>query len=329
MGRKSFDKFVTNLDWNLLRTFVIIVEEGSITGAANRLMRRQPTVSLALQRLETQLDSQLIDRSGGTFRLTAAGRELHRECIDIYGSISRLGEVTDLAAKEITGNIHIALASHVVTPLLDDVLTEFSLLNPKVTYKITIDTSASIARSILDKSASFGICLVNRSFSQLDYKVVYREFFGLFCGPSHPLFGKQQLQMRDLRNHPVVSFDTDNLADALRPVALLRQQHGLEPLVVGQATHLEEVRRMINCGIGIGPLPIHVVERDVRDRLLWRLPPYKKPPAIDVQLVTNPRQRYNRAEAGFITALKTKIGSISMAKRTYAGKAEVRTQTIS
>jgi hypothetical protein len=57
------DKFVTNLDWNLLRTFVVIVEEGGITAAATRLLRRQPTLSAALGRLESQIGSRLIKRA--------------------------------------------------------------------------------------------------------------------------------------------------------------------------------------------------------------------------------------------------------------------------
>ncbi len=46
---------------------------------------------------------------------------------------------------------------------------------------------------------------------------------------------------------------------------------------------------MIVSGLGIGPLPVHVVERDVRDGLLWRLPPYKKPAAVGIYMVTNPK----------------------------------------
>ena len=96
----SSDNFITNLDWNLLRTFVVIAEEGSITSAAARLLRRQPTVSAALSRLEAQIGQRLIERGGGTFRLTAAGRELYRECAEIYSSVSRLKEVADTAVGD-------------------------------------------------------------------------------------------------------------------------------------------------------------------------------------------------------------------------------------
>ncbi len=312
------EKFVTNLDWNLLRTFVMIVQEGSITAAATRLLLRQPTVSLALQRLETHMGNRLIERGRGTFRLTAVGRELYRECVDIYGGIANLKHVASSATKEITGEIRIVLASHVITPLYDDLLASFHIEHPRVTYRVSIDTSVEVARQVLDKSASLGICLLNKKLPHLDYEIIYREFFGFYCGPPHPLFGRKNLQMEDLRDHVAVSFGTDDMADALRPVALLREQYGFGQQIVGQSQHLEEVKRMIMCGLGIGPLPIHVVERDIRNGLLWRLPPYKDPPAIDIYLVSNPRKRYNQAETGFIKALQSKIASQPMTKRIYS-----------
>ena len=61
---------------------------------------------------------------------------------------------------------------------------------------------------------------------------------------------------------------------------------------------------MIVAGLGIGPLPLHVAAEDVRAGRLWRLPPYKAPPAIDVHLVTSPRARANRAEAAFLETLR-------------------------
>lgn len=313
------EKFVGELDWNLLRTFVVIVQEGGITAAAHRLLLRQPTVSLALQRLEGRIGSRLIERGRGVFRITAAGRELYRECVEIYGSIARLADVATTASREVTGNVHIALASHVITPLLDDTIAGFHAAHPGATYRIKIETSADVARSVQESTASLGICLVNKRLPQLDYEIIYREFFGFFCGPPHPLFGRRGLSLEDLRGQAAVSFDTDYVGDALRPVALLRRQYELGQPVVGQSPHLEEVRRMILCGLGIGPLPIHVMERDVRDGLLWRLPPYRQPPAIDIHLLTNPRRSLNRAEAGFIAALRRRIADTPLAARTYAG----------
>ncbi|WP_163360877.1 LysR family transcriptional regulator, partial [Escherichia coli] len=46
------ERWTNGLDWNLLRTFLIIAEERSITRAAERLLLQQPSVSTALKRLE-------------------------------------------------------------------------------------------------------------------------------------------------------------------------------------------------------------------------------------------------------------------------------------
>lgn len=312
-------KFVFQLDWNLLRTFLVIAEERSITRAAHRLLRGQPSVSLALKRLEDKLDCQLIDRGHGAFRLTATGRQLYLECRELFGGVSRLPEIIREAEDELSGEIQIMLASHVVSPLLDDQLMSFSKKNPKVRFTIRIDTSAKVVQGVRERRPSIGICLVNQKFSDLDYHHFYREFFGFYCGPSHPLFGCENLTMEDLSSFPAVSFDTEDLNDALRPVALLRSEWGMEQEIVGRSSQLEEVRRMIRCGMGIGSLPIHVVEDDVANGLLWRLPPYDSPPEIDIFLVANPRKRLNRAEELFVSELKARISSTPLEERTYLG----------
>ncbi|MDR6265022.1 MULTISPECIES: LysR family transcriptional regulator [Rhodobacterales] len=317
MADREEEKFVTRLDWNLLRTFVVIVEEGSFTRAAHRLLRGQPSVSLALQRLELELNCQLIERGKGSFRLTAAGSNLYDECMDIFRSVSGLKEITTAASKEISGEISIHLASHVITPLLDDLLTETRTLYPNVTFNIKTATSATVTSAVMDRHASFGICLVNRKLPDLTYDLLYREFFSFYCGPPHPLFGRKNLTMEDLRGYDIVSFDTDDLNDALRPVALLRKQWDMAQRIVGRSSQLEEVRRMIQCGLGIGSLPIHVLERDVRDGLLWRLPPYSDPPEVDIFLVRNPKKKLNRAEQFFVARLLEQIKTMPLHLRTY------------
>jgi DNA-binding transcriptional LysR family regulator len=318
MLKDAGDRLARELDWNLLRTFMIVVQEGSVTGAARRLYLRQPTVSSALKRLETRLGKRLIDRGPAQFQVTAAGEALYRECVEIYGSVARVAVLTREMEDEITGHVRISMASHVVSPVLNEVLATFHATHPTATYEIEVATSAEVTGAVLEKSASFGICLVHKQLPQLDYQVMYREYFGFFCGPAHPLFGRRGLTLEDLRGHASVSFKTDRLSDALRPVALLRAQHDLDERVVGYSSHLEEVRRMIVAGLGIGPLPIHVVQRDVRDGLLWRLPPYEDPPAIDIFLVWNPRCQHNRAEAALLADLRSAIETRPLSERTYA-----------
>jgi len=319
---RAFDgeRLARELDWNLLRTFIAVVQEGGITAAANRLLLKQPTISNALKRLEERLGKRLIDRGPGHFRVTDAGETLFHEAIQIYGSIARLTVAVRDIDDAVRGHVTIGLASHVEFPSFDETLKEFSQKHPLASFDLNVATSAEMIRWVLEKRASLGLCLVHDHHPALSYTHLFREHFGFFCGPDHRLFGRTGLTLKDLEGEPSVSFGTDQLNDALRPVAILRTRIGMDNTIRATSPHLEEVRRLIIAGVGIGPLPIHVVARDVADGRLWQLPPYDDPPAIDIYLVTNPTSKLNRAELGFIELLKHKVESLPLAARTFPSR---------
>ena len=270
------ERLARELDWNLLRTFIVIAKSKSLTEAAEVLRLKQPTLSSALKRLESRVGKRLIDRSPGKFRLTTAGQVLEREAIEIHGAILRLG-----------------------------------------TLSIDVTASRYAIENLTARHASLAVCLVHDRSPKLRYRRMFQEYFGLFCGPSHPLFGKENLTIADLAGHSSVSFVTDQMDDALRPVTLMRAEAHLSDRVVGTSAHLEEVRRMIIAGLGIGPLPIHVVRRDLEDGQLWQLPPYEDLRKIDVYVVWNPKVQLNRAEQAFLEALIARIDRTDIGERTY------------
>ena len=312
------ERLARELDWNLLRSFVVLAESASVTEAAERLSLKQPTVSAALARLEDRLGRRLIERAPGRFALTEAGQLLYAEAVEIHGAVLRIGTALREVTDEVRGHVQIAMASHVVCPLFDAALTDFHTAHPRATLSIDVSASRGALAAVTARRASMAVCLVREKSPRLQYRRLYREFFGLFCGPAHPLFGRDGLSMADLAGHASVSFVTDQMTDALRPVTLMRAEAGLDDRVVGTSANLEEVRRMIVAGLGIGPLPVHVVRRDLADGLLWQLPPHEGMPAIDVHLVWNPAARMNRAEQALLSGLTARIEATPIERRIYA-----------
>ncbi|SEO18787.1 DNA-binding transcriptional regulator, LysR family [Salinihabitans flavidus] len=316
--RYAPERIARELDWNLLRTFVVLAEAHSVTEAAQRLRLKQPSVSSALKKLEDRIGRKLIDRSPGHFALTDAGRLLYREAVDIHGSILRLSTLLREMTDEVQGHVKVAVASHVVCPLFDRVLAEFHEEYPRASLSIDVYSSAEAIAEVAAKRASFAVCLVRDHNPKLEYRRLYREFFGLFCGPRNPLFGRTGLTREDLAGHTSVSFETDRLHDVLKPVTMMRAEAALGDRITGVSSHLEEVRRMIVAGIGIGPLPVHVAARDVSDGLLFQVPPYDTLPAIDVHVVWNPHTVKNRAEELLLNGLQKAIEETPIEDRTYA-----------
>jgi DNA-binding transcriptional LysR family regulator len=317
MLRPYEQRFPWNLDWNLLRTFMVVVEQRGVTRAADHLGLKQPTISSALKRLEESVGHRLVRRSSNEFVVTPAGRRLYAECSSIFGAVAQIPAIMGTEEEELHGHINLTLASHVVSPHFDRVLSEFAARHAKVTFSISIAESAEVVARVRQNRASLGICLIDRKPQGLRLDLLFREYFGLFCGPGHRLFGKEGIRLADLAGEPSVSFQTEIEGGPLDAVARLRARARLAPGPRGISSNLTEVRRMIVAGLGVGALPVHVARRDVEAGNLWQLAPYTGLPGIDIYMVANPRRSASPPEAVFLQSCREMLEATPIEARTY------------
>ena len=303
----DLERLARDLDWNLLRTFLVIVQEGGITAAASRLNVTQPAVSLALKRLEERLGRRLIERGGGRFQITEPGQRIYGEVLEIFGSISRFGVLTRDIAEDISGHVRLTMTSRIQSPILDGVLADFHRTYPRATLTIDIMPSTDVQGQVAQKLATVGICLLRDPVTGLNQEVLIPQTYRLYCGPAHRLFGRTDVRLTDLRQEPLVSFTSDRIDGALSPLAVFRAQAGLSGRVVGASANLDEVRRMILCGLGVGGLPEHVATDDVEAGRLWPLPPQDGVAPVPVYLIWNPACRFNRAEDAFVRLMVERV----------------------
>ncbi|MGS0466080.1 LysR family transcriptional regulator [Cobetia marina] len=119
------------LDWNLLRTFIVIVQEESVSRAAARLYLSQPAVSLSLKRLEERLGQRLIERDSHSFRVTGAGQVVYREAVEIYANVARLASEVGNSHTEISGHVSLLFITGIECRFLDSVFARFHRCFPK------------------------------------------------------------------------------------------------------------------------------------------------------------------------------------------------------
>jgi DNA-binding transcriptional LysR family regulator len=292
------------LDWNLLRTYLVIGQEGSMSRAAARLHITQSAVSQALKRLEEQLDCVLIARSGRRFDLTETGEEVLRIAADVYGDISRLGTVLESRHDDVVGKVRILTISGIQSVHYDEFLADFHESHPNVELEVEVMGSSDIISSLLQKTATVGVGLCRQRQPRLEQRVLFRERYGYFCGPRHRLFGQENLTLEQLVAEKFVSFTSDQLGGNLSPLTLFRDQQGFTGKIVASSTSFEEIRRLICAGLGIGCLPVHLVRRDVEQGLLWRLPPEEGVVDLDIRLLWNREQKMTQAETVFLESFQ-------------------------
>ncbi|RBH56596.1 MULTISPECIES: LysR substrate-binding domain-containing protein [Pseudomonas] len=133
-------------DLDVLRTFVTGVELGSFAKAAERLGRSTSAVSAQLKKLESQVGSAVLVKSGRGLILSAAGESL-------LSHARRLLELNDeifsrLQGARIEGTVRIGLQDDFAEHLLSDVLRRFSRVHPLVSLEVSIARNAELLSMI-------------------------------------------------------------------------------------------------------------------------------------------------------------------------------------
>jgi DNA-binding transcriptional LysR family regulator len=295
------------LDWNLLRTFRVIGQELSISRAAARLHLTQPAISQALKRLEEQLGCQLIVRRGPRFVLTEAGEQIFAIAGEMYGQVSQMSNALQKPGDEVIGKVRLLMISRINSDTFDDFLADFHREHPRVDLEVEVMRSSDIVAALLEKTATLGLSLNRRPQPRLEQRLFLRQRYAFFCGKHHALFGRTGLAEGDLQSENFVSFTSDQIGGMLSPLTIFRDQQGFSGRIVASSSSLEEVRRLVIAGYGLGCLPIHVVAQDVQNGLLWRLPPDDGIADVDIHLLWNREQKMSRAEAVFIEQLSSRL----------------------
>ncbi len=278
----NLDRFTRNLDWNLLKYFVQIAQSGGIGAAADSLNISQPSVSVALRRLEEQLGAQLCIRTRKGIQLTGAGKLMLAHCELIVDRLSGAPGELRASTGMVGGSVLLKTISHVYAPGLDAGLVAFKANHPGVELVVESAPSQHIVESLLNGETAVAIGFDEVPRPELSHALLTRERLQLYCGPSHKLAGRRIADVTELADEPFIAFSEGE------PPALLafRARHGLGRRAGGFADNVFEASWLIGLGIGIGILP-EPMAAVVAPHLSPLLPP-DMVPELDIYLMWRP-----------------------------------------
>ncbi len=295
---------VHQFDLNLLKIFREIARSGGISAAARRLNLQQPTVSLALKRMEDHLGSQLCERGARGITLTAAGRTVAIFAEQVYQGAQALPQIA-AAAGGIEGVLTIRAISSVCSGELDATLASLRARHPGLRIRIDIAPRRIVLQALLKGSAEVCISFDSAPRTDLLYEPLTREYQQLFCGRSSPFFGTTIVRPETLQGERFVVTGSDEPDD----VRNLRQRYQLGAEPIGEAENLSEARRLIELGIGIGFLPTHLVEAQGHRGKLWAMLPRSILPNYLLYVITKPEAEQSPATQSFLGEMRRRLSA--------------------
>lgn len=274
-------RFASRVDWNLMRTFVDIVRAGGIGAAARQLNRQQPSISAALKRLEDHVGATLLHRTATGVEMTAAGQAMMALCEDMLESARMMPHQIAQATKRVEGIVRIQIVSGLVSPEFDEAIASFHRRNPAIHIEIRVSPWRQVLDALERGEVEIGVGYDSSVRGSLMYEPMLVERQQLYCPRSHPMFGLRVSRLGELKDEGFVLTGEDEIEQ----ITHLRRRYRLGTRVSGLAEDINEARRLIVQGVGIGFLPILAAEDEVARGRLWPMLYADFEPSYDIFLL--------------------------------------------
>jgi DNA-binding transcriptional LysR family regulator len=291
------------MELHALRVFHTVATEKSFSRAAERLLRTQPAVSLAVQKLENELGEKLIDRSGKELVLTDAGQvvfEYARRFENLQREMENaLAELRDNAAGRL-----IIGANESTTLYLLKHIQRYRRLYPKVRVQVRRSLSSKIPSQLIDGDLELGVISYDPIDDRLVCQVIYTDHLAFVVSPGHRFAGRESVSITELG---METFIAHNVVSPYREVVLREFQRYKVPLNMDvEMPTVETIRKLVQRNEGVAFLPRMCVEQELEQGTLKEVRVEELHVERKIRLVYPARRALSHAARAFLEVVQVR-----------------------
>ena len=193
------------MEIRVLRYFLTVVREESITKASEVLHITQPTLSRQLAQMEEEIGVKLFDRGTRKIRLTNEGILLRRRAEEILQLVDKTERELVEQEEQVEGRISIGCGETASVQLLPKLIQNFHQKYPLVTFDIFTAT-ADLVKEQMDKGLlDIGLLLEPVEIGKYDFiRLDMKERWVVLMPPDDPLAEKEAITAGDLAGLPLI-----------------------------------------------------------------------------------------------------------------------------
>jgi DNA-binding transcriptional LysR family regulator len=280
-----------------LKVFLTVATERSFSRAGEKLLRTQPAISLAVQRLEHELGEKLLDRTGREMILTDAGKIVLEFCRrfenlerELENSLSELRDMASgrlvIGANETTS---LYLMQHIVS---------YRRQYPKVKVQVRRSLSSRVPAQLIDGDLELGVITYDPEDDRLESRVIFSDHLCFIVSPAHRFAHRESVSIRELG---METFIAHNVFSPYRDIVLKAFQRAKVPLNMDvEMPTVETIRKMVARNEGVAFLPKMCVENDLEQGILKEIRVEELSMERKIRLVYPARRALSHAAKAFL-----------------------------
>ena len=245
------------------RVFLAVAQDGSVSAAARRLYRTQPTVTMAIQKLERELGTRLFERIGHGVRLTPAGHTLRASVAPLLEQWERMhGRVRTATDGVLRGAVRVAGGEGAILYLLPGPIRSFLRRHPRVELDLRQEASGELVALLRRGSIDFAVAPLRDPPPDISFLAFRRSEYVLIAPRGHVVHRAKGLSLEQLARQPLIL--PGPASGGRRSIEAAFAQSGLVPKIALEAGGWEMVKRYAGLGLGVGIVPDFALEPDDR-----------------------------------------------------------------
>jgi LysR family transcriptional regulator, hydrogen peroxide-inducible genes activator len=309
-----------------LRYIVAVAREKHFGRAADACFVSQPTLSVAIKKLEEELDVQLFERASNEVSVTAIGQQIVEQAQRVLEQAQSVKEIAKLGRDPLAGPLRLGVI-YTIGPYLLPVLVK-RVIETSPQMPLLLQENFTVKLLELLRQGEIDVALLAEPFSAngLVTQAVYDEPFRVAVPKAHEWSKRKQIASMELKQQNMLLLGTghcfrDHVLEVCPELSRFSQtSEGMQKSFEGSS--LETIRHMVASGVGVTVLPSMATpdgksKSKSTDALLTYLPFETPSPTRRVVLAW--RKSYSRLAA--IESLRQALLSCELGELTKLPKA--------
>jgi len=277
-----------------LRYVVALAQERHFGRAAQKCFVTQPTLSLALAKLEDELGLKLFERNKNEVLLTARGREIVEQSRKVLDEVGKIQQIARGGKDQLSGAFRLGVIPTIGPYLLPDLVPILRKRAPQMPLAIEENLTGNLAPMLRDGELDAVIVALPFSIPGVKTQGVYEEPFSVVVPEGHRWEHRKGVKPSELSDENLLVLNNGHCFRDQVLEACPGQSNTALP--EGRAgSSLETIRNMVASGLGISVLPSTALTPRYASRLL-KVVPFSTPvPSRKVAVAW--RQSFDRPAA--------------------------------
>ncbi len=275
-----------------LRFIVAVAQERNFRRAAEKCFVSQPALSLAIKKLEEELNIIIFERSRTDVTMTEIGEKIVEQASKVLEETARIKQLAELGKNQLVGALKLGMIHSVGPYLLPEIIPILRKSAPDMPLEIEENLTANLETQLRNGVIDAAIVALPFDVPGLQYRALYDEEFDVVVPCNHHWAHRKHIKPEELADEKVLLLNTGHCFSNQVTQACPELSRKGEVL---QGNSLETIRNMVASNLGITVLPCSATAERYHNPLIKVIPFVKPAPVRRIAIAW--RKSFVRLEA--------------------------------